>query len=78
MKPVRYDRHARRRMKERGVKEEEAEMALREPEYTAPSVKERINAFKFAGNRYLRVIFKEESDHFLVITVTIRKKPFKR
>jgi len=53
-------------------------MALREPEYTAPSVKERINAFKFAGNRYLRVTFKEESDHFLVITVTIRKKPFKR
>lgn len=77
MKPVRFDRHARRRIKERSITEEEAEATLREPEFTEASVNGRVNAFKYTGNRYLRVTFKEESDHFLVITVTMRKKPFK-
>ena len=77
MKPIRFDRHAKRRIKERDIKEEEAEAALREPESTEGSVKGRVNAFKYIGNRFLRVTFKEEPDHFLVITVTMRKKPFK-
>lgn len=77
MKSIRFDRHAKRRMKEREVAEEEAELTIKEPEYVEPSVKGRMNAFKFIGGRFLRVTFKEESDHILVITVTMRKKPFK-
>lgn len=77
MKPVRFDRHAKKRMKEREVIQEEAEMTIREPEYTEPSVKGRTNAFKFTGGRFLSVTFKEEPDYILVITVTIRKKPFR-
>ncbi|MBI5194669.1 MAG: DUF4258 domain-containing protein [Nitrospirae bacterium] len=77
MKSIKYDRHAKRRMKERRVKEEEAEITLREPEYIEPSIKGRINAFKFINNRFLRVTFKEESEQILVITVTMRKKSFK-
>lgn len=42
-----------------------------------PSVKGRQNAYKFIGDRYLRVTFKEELDHILVITVTVRKRPFR-
>ncbi len=77
MKSIKYDRHAKRRMKERSVKEEEAEITLREPEYIEPSIKRRINVFKFINNRFLRVTFKEESEQILVITVTMRKKSFK-
>ena len=76
MKPIRYDRHARKRMKDREVSEDEAEFVIKNPDACKPSIKGRINAFKFVNGRYLRVTFKEESDHILVITVTIRKKPF--
>lgn len=77
MKSIKFDRQARRRMKERGITDTEAEAAITEPEYTEPSVKGRTNAFKFIGNRFLRVTFKEETGHFLVITVTMRKKSFR-
>jgi hypothetical protein len=77
MEAVRYDRHAKRRMKEREVADEEVEAAIKNPDYSEPSGKERTNAFKFINGRYLRVTFRKESDTVLVITVTIRKKPFK-
>ena len=64
-------------MKEREVTEEEAEMAINNPDYIEPSIKGRKNAYKFIGNRFLRVTFKGEPENILVITVTIRKKPFK-
>jgi hypothetical protein len=77
MKPVRYDRHAKRRMEERGVAEEEVEVAMKEPEHLESSIKGRRNAYRFIGGRFLRVTFKEEVNHMLVITVTVRRRPFK-
>ena len=77
MKPINYDRHAKKRMKDREVSENETELAIKNPDFCEPSVKGRINAFKFTNGRYLRVTFKEEGDYILVITVTIRKKPFR-
>ena len=63
-------------MKDREVSEDEAEFVIKNPDSCEPGVKGRINAFKFVNGRYLRVTFKEESDLILVITVTVRKKPF--
>ena len=77
MKQIRYDRHAKRRMKEREVTEEEAEATIKKPEYIETSIKGRKNAYIFINERFLRVTFKEEDDHILVITVTVRKRPFK-
>ena len=64
-------------MHERDVTESEIEAVIAVPEYIEPSVKGRTNAFHFMRGRYLRVTFREETDHILVITVTVRKKPFK-
>lgn len=77
MKPIRCDRHAKRRIKERQVTEEEVNIAIHTPDYTEPSIKDRKNAYKFTGNRFLRVTYKEENDYILIITVTVRKRPFK-
>ncbi|MBI4686298.1 MAG: DUF4258 domain-containing protein [Nitrospirae bacterium] len=77
MKSVKYDRHAKRRMQERDVTEYETESAIRNPDFSEPSIKGRTNAFKFTNGRHLRVTFKEDADHILVITVTMRKKPFR-
>ncbi len=78
MKPIKFDRHARRRMKEREIIEKEAEITIKEPEFTEPSVKERTNTLKCIGGRFLRVTFKEEPDYILIITITMRKRPFRR
>jgi hypothetical protein len=64
-------------MKDRHVHDDEVRVAIENPDFLEQSVKGRINAFKFLNKRYLRVTFKKELDHILVITVTIRKKPFK-
>lgn len=77
MKAVRYDRHAKRRMKERDVSEEEAETAINNPDYQEPSIKGRMNSYRFTGSRHLRITYREEADYILVITVTIRKKSFR-
>ena len=77
MKQIVFDRHAKRRMKERGVTEEEAEFALEHPDAVEPSMKGRLNSYKFVNGRYLRITWKEQADSRLVITATIRKKPFK-
>ena len=77
MKLIKYDRHAKRCMKDRHVIEDEVKSAIEDADFLEQNIKGRFNAFKFINGRYLRVTFKEEPDHILVITVTIRKKPFK-
>jgi hypothetical protein len=77
MKLIKYDRHAKRRMKDRHVIDDEVKSAIEDADFLEQSIKGSLNAFKFINGRYLRVTFKEEPDHILVITVTIRKKPFK-
>ncbi len=75
-KPVIVPRHARRRLRWRDVSREEVIAVVTSPDRTAPSIKERTNAFKALGGRFLRVSYKEEADAILIVTVTVRKKPF--
>ncbi|MBI5750044.1 MAG: hypothetical protein HZA00_13070 [Nitrospinae bacterium] len=63
-------------MQEREVTEKEIEITINEPDRIEPSIKERKNAYKFINERFLRVTFKEEYNHILIITVTVRKEPF--
>jgi hypothetical protein len=77
MKSIVFDRHAKRRMKDRSVSREEVMTILETPDFIEQSIKGRINAFKFLNQRHLRVTYKDESDYLLIITVTTRIKPFK-
>jgi len=77
MKAIKYNRHAKRRMRDRDVIEDEVKSAIEEADFFKQSIKGRINAFKFMKGRYLRVTSKEEPKQLFIITVTIRKKPFR-
>jgi hypothetical protein len=48
---VRFDRHARRRMKWRGITEEEVYLTLEKPDKTEQSIKGRINVYKVIRER---------------------------
>ncbi|MHB8232390.1 MAG: DUF4258 domain-containing protein [bacterium] len=61
MKPISYCRHARKRMKDRGVTEDEVDLVIKNPEYIEPDIKKRKNAYKYINNRFLRVTFQEET-----------------
>lgn len=65
-KALRFDRHARRRMKWRRISEEEVTLILSSPDKTEQSVKGRINVYKTIGTRYIKVTYKEFSDEVLL------------
>ncbi len=67
-KPIRYDRHARKRMKWRLITDEEVELVLKAPDKIEETEKGRRNFFKMAGKRYLKVTFKELEHEILVIS----------
>lgn len=77
MRRVEFDRHAKRRMKDRSISEMEALSTIETPDFAEPSVKGRTNAYKFIGGRYLRITYKLESNGIItVITAVARKNPF--
>ena len=69
---IRYDRHARRRMRWRGISEIEVEQTVMEPDRLESSIRDRTNAYKRIGDRLIRVTFAESGDDILIITVVDR------
>ena len=69
---IRYDRHARRRMRWRGISETEVEQTVMEPDRLEASIRDRTNAYKRIGDRSIRVTFAESGDDILIITVVDR------
>lgn len=66
---IKFDRHARRRMKWRRISEEEVYLALKNPDKIEQSIKGRTNVFKSIGQRHLKVTYKQFSDEILIISV---------
>ena len=71
-RPIRYDRHARRRMRWRGISESEVEEAIVDQDRVEPSIRGRTNAYKQIGDRQIRVTFVEAENGILIITVVDR------
>lgn len=74
MKPIKYVRHARNRMRLHRVTEAEVESAISNPEYLEPSIEGRLNAWIELSEKFLRVTYKEEENNFLVISVVKKRK----
>ena len=55
---------------------DEVQSTLEVPDRVLPTEKDRLNAIKMHGERFLRVTYKEEADHILIITVTPRRRPW--
>lgn len=66
---IRFDRHAKRRMKWRKITEDEVLSVINEPDKDEQSIKGRINLYKRIGQRYLKVTYKEFSEEILIISV---------
>jgi Domain of unknown function (DUF4258) len=74
MKPIRFSRHARRRMEQRGVTPGEVESILRQPDRVEPSLKGRRNAFGPVPGGAARVTIRETTQELVVVTVVRLRK----
>ena len=72
-KVVKYDRHARRRMKWRRISQAEVEQTLKEPEKTELTEQGRKSAFKTIGTRYIKVTYRELKDEILIISAVDKR-----
>ena len=67
-KSIRFDRHARRRMKWRRISQTEVEEIIARPDEVGPTRAGRATACKMIGGRRIRVPYTESEDEILVIT----------
>lgn len=65
---VKFTDHARRKIKQRNLKEVWVRKVLEKPDYTKPSYGNRKIAYRKIGKLYLAVIFVKEDDNLIVIT----------
>ena len=72
-KQIRFDRHAKRRMKWRRISEEEVNLVLETPEKIEESIRGRINVYKTIGERYIKVTYKKLSHETLIISVVAKE-----
>jgi len=61
-------------MKWRRISEEEVSLALEKPDKIEETMRGRTNVYKFIGTRYIKVTYKEFSDHTLIISVVEKGK----
>jgi len=67
-KPLRYDRHARRRMKWRKISEQEVEAVLAKPDIMEKAEHGGINALRRLGGRSIKVTYKDLGEEMLIIS----------
>ncbi len=60
--------HAKERMIERGIKQEEIQEAIDFPDYTI-NKDEKIESFKNINNKHLKIVYSNEGKFIKVITV---------
>lgn len=71
---IKFDRHAKRRMKWRRISEEEVYLTLNTPDKIEESILGRMNAYKTVGQRYIKVTYKKFSEEILVISVVDKSR----
>jgi len=72
--PIKYTRHAKKRMMWHRITESEVESAINIPDFIESSIENRLNVWKKISEKFLRVTYKQEADRILVITAVKKKK----
>ncbi len=68
-KRIVYTNHAKQRMEERDISKEQVEQTIYSYDYSISSFKDRNTATKKISNRTIEVVYKEEKDTIIIITV---------
>jgi hypothetical protein len=71
---IKFDRHAKRRMKWRRISEEEVYLTLNTPDKLEESIQGRMNTYKSIGQRYIKVTYKKFLEEILVISVVDKSR----
>ena len=74
MKPIKYSRHAKNRMRWHRITESEIEMSIYNSDFRESFLGDKINAWKKLSEKYLRVTYKEEAERIFIITAVKKKK----
>ena len=69
---VKFDRHARRRMKWRKISEADVIKTLENPEITEDTIKGRKNAYRLIGDRFIKVTYKIYLQEIIVISAVVK------
>lgn len=77
MKEIKFDRHARRRMKWRRISKEEIIAAILQPDKKEFSFKRRINVYKETSGKILKVTYRESKENIFVITAVLKQQKSK-
>ncbi|MFZ3072891.1 MAG: DUF4258 domain-containing protein [Thermodesulfobacteriota bacterium] len=64
-----FSRHAKRQMKWRDIGEDDVREAVSAPEAIEDSIKNRKNALKHIGQKWLKVTFTQEIGRIVIVTV---------
>ena len=73
MKKIKFDRHARRRMKWRNISENEVISVIMKPDNKEPTINDQFNAYKEIGGRKIKVTYVESVEEIYVITALTKK-----
>ena len=75
MKPIRFTRHARNRMRWHRIDERLVERAVRAAVWEESTGGGRVNAWIPVGDRWLRVSSRAEIDRIVVISAVFKRRP---
>jgi len=74
VKPIYITRHARNRMRWHGITESLIREALEAPDLELPSSSGRVDAWRFAGDRALRVTYREDVDAIVILSAVFKRR----
>ena len=65
---IEYTRHAKRRMKWRGISESEVELAISMPDKVESTEKKRHNAYKTIKGKVLKITYRKSDNQAQIIS----------
>ncbi len=66
---IKYPKHAKKRMKQRGIEEWEVEHLIKYPSYVKKTFEERKEAIGEIRDRKVKIVFIEMENYIRIITV---------